>query len=54
MMNLLRQMRGSLNAKDLLLIISIAVFMPFPLALPLAARIVNNRLNDRAHMMETL
>jgi hypothetical protein len=49
MMNLVRQMRESLNIKDLLLIISIALFIPFPLALPLAARIVNNRINDRAH-----
>ena len=49
MMNLIRQMRGTLNSKDLLLIISIALFIPFPLAVPLAARIVNNRINDRAH-----
>jgi hypothetical protein len=49
MMNLVRQMRESLNIKDLLLIISIALFLPLPLALPLAARIVNNRINDRAH-----
>jgi hypothetical protein len=48
MMNLVRQMRESLNLKDLLLIISIALFIPFPLALPLAARIVNKRINDRA------
>jgi len=45
MMNLVRQMRGTLNLNDLLLIISIALSIPFRLAFPLAVEIVSRRIN---------
>jgi hypothetical protein len=47
MMNLLRQIRGALDLNDLLLIMSIALFLPLRLAFPLAAQIVGKRLNIR-------
>jgi hypothetical protein len=47
MTNLVRQMSGSLNLNDLLLIVSIAVFVPLRLALPLAVQIVlAKRINN--------
>lgn len=47
MMSLVRQMRGTLDLNDLLLMISIALFVPLRLALPLAAQIVSTRINIR-------
>jgi hypothetical protein len=47
MMNLVRQMRGTLNLNDLLLIISIALSIPLRLAFPLAFEIVSRRINIR-------
>lgn len=43
MMNLFRQVRGTLNLNDLLLIVSIAFFIPLRLAFPLAVQIVVRR-----------
>ena len=40
MMNLFRQVRGTLNLNDLLLIASIAFFIPLRLAFPLAIQLV--------------
>jgi hypothetical protein len=47
MMNLVRQMRGTLNLNDLLLIMSIAFSIPLRHAFPLAAEIVMRRINIR-------
>jgi hypothetical protein len=44
MMNLMRQMRGTLNLNGLLLIMSVALFLPLRLAFPLAAQIVRRRM----------
>jgi hypothetical protein len=44
MMNLMRQMRGTLNLNDLLLIVSLTLFLPLRLAFPLAAQIVRRRM----------
>jgi hypothetical protein len=44
MMNLMREIRGTLDLNDLLLIISIALFVPLRLAFPLAAQIVSRRI----------
>jgi hypothetical protein len=43
MMNLIRQVRGARNLNDLLLIVSIALFIPLRLAFPLAVQIVLSR-----------
>ena len=45
MMNLVRQMRGTLSLNDLLLIMSIALSIPLRLAIPLAVEIVSRRIN---------
>jgi len=45
MMNLVRQMRGTLTLNDLLLIMSIALSIPLRLAFPLAVEIVSRRIN---------
>ena len=47
MMNLVRQMRGTLNLNDLLLIMSIAFSIPLRLAFPLVVEIVRMRINLR-------
>jgi hypothetical protein len=47
MMNLMRQMRGTLDLNDLLLIMSIGLSIPLRLAFPLAAQIVSRRINHR-------
>jgi hypothetical protein len=47
MMNLVRQMRGTLNLNDLLLIMSLALSVPLRLACPLVAEIVRMRINIR-------
>ena len=47
MMNLVRQMRGTLTLNDLLLIMSIAFSIPLRLAFPLAVEIVRRRINIR-------
>ena len=47
MMNLVRQMRGTLSLNDLLLIMSIALSIPLRLAVPLAVEIVSRRINIR-------
>jgi hypothetical protein len=44
MMNLMREIRGTLDLNDLLLIISIALFVPLRLAFPLAAQIASRRI----------
>jgi hypothetical protein len=44
MMNLMREIRGTLDLNDLLLIISFALFVPLRLAFPLAAQIVSRRI----------
>ena len=47
MKNFLRQIRETLDLNDLLLIMSIALFVPLRLAFPLAAQIVGKRINIR-------
>jgi hypothetical protein len=47
MMNLVRQMRGTLTLNDLLLIVSIALSIPLRLAFPLVVEIVSRRINIR-------
>jgi hypothetical protein len=47
MMNLVRQMRGTLSLNDLLVIMSIALSIPLRLAIPLAVEIVSRRINIR-------
>ena len=44
MMNLVKRMRRALSLHDVLLIITIVIFIPWPLAFPLTARVVNRRL----------
>jgi hypothetical protein len=44
MLKLVRQIRGTLNLNDLLLIMSIALFLPLRLAFPLTAQIVSGRI----------
>ena len=46
MMNFVKQMSGTLNLNDLLLIVSIALSIPLRLAFPLAAEIVSRRINE--------
>jgi hypothetical protein len=46
MMNVLREIRETLNLNDLMLIMSIALFIPLRQALPLAAQILCKRIND--------
>jgi hypothetical protein len=45
MVILMKQMRETLDLNDLLLIISIGLFVPFRLSFPLAAKIVSRRIN---------
>ena len=47
MINVIKQIRGTLNLNDLLLIISVALFLPLRLAFPLATEIVSMRINIR-------
>lgn len=47
MMNLMRQMDGTLSLHDLLLIIAIALSFPLRLTFPLVAEIVSRRINVR-------
>jgi hypothetical protein len=46
MMNVLREIRETLNLNDLMLIMSIALFIPLRQALPLAAQFLCRRIND--------
>ena len=46
MMNFVKQMGGTLNLNDLLLIVSIALSIPLRLAFPLAAELVSRRINE--------
>ena len=46
MMSVVRQLEGTLDVNDLMLIMSIALFMPLRQAIPLAAQIVYSRIND--------
>jgi hypothetical protein len=50
MLNIVRQMRGAMSLNDLLLLIAIVLFIPSPLAFPLAAHIVSKRINHPAHI----
>jgi hypothetical protein len=45
MMNLVREIRGTLSLNDLLLIMSIAFSIPLRLAVPIAVEIVSRRMN---------
>lgn len=47
MMDLVKQIRGTLTLNDLLLIMSIAFSIPLRLAFPLAVEIVSRRINIR-------
>jgi hypothetical protein len=47
MINVMRQMRGTLNLNDLLLIVSLALFLPLRLAFPLATQIMSMRISIR-------
>ena len=49
MMNLMRKMQGTLNLNDLLLIISVALFLPLRLAFPLATQMVSMRIKRLTH-----
>lgn len=47
-LNMMGRTRGALSLNDLLLIITITIFVPLPLAFPLVARVVSRRINHRA------